>query len=85
MEICAGRSYTLVVRFPWGERRQARVEALARDADGTVRWCHCDPLGVEPYLDNVLQEEEYWVFGWVGGTCDVIAVLSVPGTAAPEP
>ena len=41
--------------------------------------------GLDPYLDNVLGEEEHWVSGWVGGTCDVIAVLSVPGAAAPEP
>ena len=85
MEICEGQGYTLVVRFPWGERREARVQALARDADGTVRWCPCEQLGVEPYLDNVLQEEAHWVFGWVGGSCDVTAVLSVPDADAPEP
>lgn len=85
MDIRAGQRYTLVLRFPWGERRQGRVEALARDADGTVRWCRCEQLGVEPYLDNLLQEEEHWMSGWVGGGCDVIAVLSVPGAAAPEP
>jgi hypothetical protein len=85
VEIHGGQSYTLVVRFPWGERREARVEALGRAGDGTVRWCRCDTTGVEPYLDSILEEREDWVCGWVGGTCDVVAVLSVPGARAPEP
>lgn len=85
LEICAGHSYTIVVRFPWGERREARLRALTREADGTLRWSCGAELGVEPYLDSVLQEAENWVLGWVGGSCDVTAVVSLTGAEAPEP
>ena len=85
MKISAGQSYTVVVKFPWGERRQAVVKELHRDADGTVRWRCPATLGVAPYLDNVLQESEQWIFGWAGGSCDVTVVVSHPDAEAPEP
>ena len=78
MEIVTGRSYAIVVRFPWGERMEQEVGTLSRDADGTLRWSWDEGACVEPYLDNILCEEKHYVFGWVGGSCDVTAVISVP-------
>jgi len=76
MEIVEGRRYRVVVRFPWGERREFACESLVREADGTLRWAAMEEFGLEPFLDAVTAEEEGWVMGFVGGTCDVVAVLS---------
>ena len=85
MEICSGGQYTVVIRFPWGERREAVATRLTRDADGTVHWHGATEMGVEPYLDQVLRESEQWIFGWAGGSCDVTVVISHVGSEAPEP
>ena len=65
MIIGAEQRYTIVIRFPWGERREACVSGLIRETDGTVRWMGTEALGVEPYLDNIVREEEQWLHGWV--------------------
>ncbi len=73
----------VVVRFPWGERRDYGETDVTRDEDGTVRWTVDDPGGLEPYCD-VVRETESWIMGWVGGTCDTTVVIST-GEDAPEP
>ncbi len=84
MEIVAGRTYRIVVRFPWGERVVAWSDRVRREPDGAIRWE--PPAGFlhEPCLDGVVREEQTWVLGWCGGGCDVTVVIS-EGEEAPEP
>ena len=85
MEIVSSRGYRVVVRFPWGERREYDEIAVTRESDGTLRWqTGEDGGGLEPYCDMVVQETERWIMGWVGGTCDTSVVISLDEDA-PEP
>ncbi len=84
MEFVRGRRYRVVVKYPWGERKEGIAEGVVRESDGTIRWTSAEDLGLEPCLDCVLQEAETWILGWAGGTCDVTVVLS-EGPDAPEP
>lgn len=84
MEIVRGRSYKVVVEFPWGERAEVVTDRVERDADGTVRWVSGrDPDG-GAYLDPVIRETETWVFGWYQGRCDVTVRVSVVSPGDPE-
>ncbi len=84
MEIVFGRTYRVVVRFPWGTRVEFETAALVREADGAIRWPAREGLGEATCLDLVIQESGTWVHGWVGGHCDVAVVVS-EGPDAPEP
>lgn len=83
MEIEAHKRYRVVVRFPWGERRDYGEATVTREADGTLRWSVAETGGLEPYCD-VVRETDGWIMGWVGGTCDTTVVIST-GEDAPEP
>lgn len=84
MEIVVGRSYRFVVRFPWGERKEFACTAVLREGDGTIRWRERGGVGLEPYCDCVVREEEGWVMGFLSGTPDVLVVISCCEDA-PEP
>ncbi|GAB4274563.1 MAG: hypothetical protein Kow0092_29980 [Deferrisomatales bacterium] len=84
MEIVEGRTYRIVVRFPWGERAEMTSDRVVREADGTVRWAAAEGYAFEPCLDGVIREEGTWVMGWAGGCGDVTVVIS-QGPGAPEP
>ena len=84
MDLIAENTYRVVMRFPWGERRDVGELAVTRDPDGTVRWACEDPGVLEPYCD-VVRETDHWIMGWVGGTCDTTVVISVRGEDAPDP
>lgn len=84
MDIVRGRSYRIVVRFPWGDRVESWNDRVQRSTDGTIRWEPPEAFGPEPRLDVVIREEETWVLGWCGGTCDVTVVIS-EDEGAPEP
>jgi hypothetical protein len=84
LEIVPGRSYRIVVRFPWGARVAVESNQLRRDADGSIHWAGAGEMGLEPCLDTVIQESTRWVLGWCGGTCDVTVVIS-DGPGGPEP
>lgn len=76
MEIVTGETYTIKIRMPWGELLSFTSSLVSRGADGAVTW----PAGLgplEPRLDCVIREEEGWVMGWLGGTCDAVAVISL--------
>ncbi len=81
MEIVYGRTYRVVVRYPWGERVETTCAAVTRDASGTIRW---PAEGEEAFVEGAIREEAGWVLGWYAGRCDVTVVISEdPG--APEP
>lgn len=75
MRIVASETYTIRIRMPWGELLAFSASGVSRGEDGSISWPegHC-PL--EPKLDCVIREEEGWVMGWLGGTCDTVAVVS---------
>ncbi len=82
MEIEYGRTYRVVVRYPWGERVETKCARVTRDADGTIRW----PAegAEEAFVEGAIREAEGWVLGWYGGRCDATVVIS-EGPDAPEP
>ena len=79
MEIVLGRSYTIVVEFPWGERLETVSDRVVREPDGAIRWTPRGEFGFEPCLDPVIQETEERILGWGGGCCDVTVVISPVG------
>ncbi len=84
MQIVAGRSCRVVVRFPWGERWEAEGARVFRTPDGALGWEAGPGFGFEPRLEGPFQEGEHWVMGWCAGACDVVVVISW-GPGAPEP
>ncbi len=89
MEIVLGRSYAIVVEFPWGERLEMVSDRVVRQADGSIRWTPPGEFAFEPCLDPVIQETEDRVLGWGGGCCDVTVVISAveepPGPTGRRP
>ncbi|MBI5441350.1 MAG: hypothetical protein HY900_09090 [Deltaproteobacteria bacterium] len=85
MDIILGRTYRIVIRFPWGARFEARTDCLVRDPGGGLRWS----VDEEHWpgatgIDLLLQETDHWILGWVEGYGNVPAVVS-DGGDAPEP
>ena len=84
MEITYGTTYYIKVRLPWGELRTLTSNRVTRDDDGTVRWHGDGGVGLEPVIDNILQETDTHLSGWLGGTCDTVAVIAL-GADGPLP
>jgi hypothetical protein len=77
MNIAYGTTYYIKVRLPWGELCSFTSDMVTRDDDGTVRWHGGEGVGLEPIIDNILQETDAHISGWLGGTCDTVAVIAV--------
>lgn len=70
--------------MPWGELVSFETGEALRADDGSVSWRAGCSLGLEPCLGPVIRETETWIMGWLGGTCDAVAVIS-EGGEGPEP
>lgn len=77
MEVTAERSYFVRVRLPWGELASFETAGVVRAEDGSLSWPEGGSVGLSPRLDCILRETDSWVMGWLGGTCDTVAVISI--------
>jgi hypothetical protein len=76
MDITHGTTYYIKVRLPWGELSSFTSERVTRLPDGSVRWEADEGVGLEPTIDNIMQESDTHLSGWIGGTCDTVGVIS---------
>lgn len=75
MQIDYGTTYYIKIRLPWGELVTFSCDRVTREADGTVRWQSDEGPGLEPSIDIPLSETPTHLSGWLGGTCDTVAVV----------
>ncbi len=84
MEIVTGTIYYIKVRYPWGEVKRFECDKVSRMEDGSVTWLSETSVGLEPCVDNVIEENDRFLCGWLGGTCDTTATIALTPDEGPD-